>query len=220
MVGYASVQALGLANAEIGREQAARTIGELKPAGIELRSYGAMPIDGSRPPSLRHGRPDASVAAAACVLAAPAAALHALAACGEPEATVVVVEHEAGKGPRDKSDLRKFMSNCEVGGVQWRKRDPLGKYNWALNGLVAWTGRGERSEGISSPARFGRPQEVPPGSRQAGPARGQSSFRDQCKSDMSVSCVYSSPATRRRPHAVRRACWSAEGSCRVWAGVP
>ena len=123
MVGYASVQALGLANAEIGREQAARTIGELKPAGIELRSYGAMPIDGSRPPSLRHGRPDASVAAAACVLAAPAAALHALAACGEPEATVVVVEHEAGKGPRDKSDLRKFMSNCAVGGVQWRKRD-------------------------------------------------------------------------------------------------
>ena len=78
MVGYASVQALGLANAEIGREQAARTIGELKPAGIELRIYGAMPIDGSRPPSLRHKRPDASVAAAARGLAGPAAALHAV----------------------------------------------------------------------------------------------------------------------------------------------
>ena len=128
VVGYSSVHTL--AAAEIAREQAGRTIGELTPAGIELRIYGAMPIDGSRPPSLRHGRPDASVAAAARGLAAPAAALHAIAACGEPAATVVVVEHEAGKGPRDQSDLRKRMSNCEVGGAEWRRRDPVGKYEW------------------------------------------------------------------------------------------
>lgn len=136
VVGYSSLHTL--AAAEIAREQAGRTIGELTPAGIELRIYGAMPIDGSRPPSLRHKRPDASVAAAARGLAGPAAALHAIAACGEPEATVVVVEHEAGQGPRDQSDLRKRMSNCEVGGAEWRRRDPVGMYDWVFRpGMAA-----------------------------------------------------------------------------------
>jgi len=130
VVSYDSIHTL--AASAIAREQAARTLGVLKSAGIDLRSYGAMPIDGSRPPSLRHGRPDASVAAAARVLAGPAAALYALAACREPAATVVVVGHEAGKGPRDPSELRKRMSNCAVGGAQWRKRDPLGKFDWVL----------------------------------------------------------------------------------------
>ena len=85
------------------------------------------------------------------------------------------------------------MSNCEVGGVQWRKRDPLGKYNWVLNGLVAWTGRGERSEGISSPARFG-------------------SHR-RCQREAARPCEGPIELQGPRPK------WLAEGACRVWAGV-
>jgi hypothetical protein len=132
-VRYGSVHAL--AAAEIRREQAARTIGELQSEGIELRSYRAMPTDGSRPPSLLQRRPDASVVAAAHAFAAPAAALYAVAACCDPKVTVVVVEHEAGKGPTDQSDLRKSMSDCAVGGVEWRKRDPGGKFSWVLQSM-------------------------------------------------------------------------------------
>ena len=128
--GYGSIHAV-VASA-IEREQAARTIGELKPEGLDIRSYRAMPIDSSRPPSLRHGRPDASVAAAARTIAAPAAALYALAGCCDPAATVVVVEHAAGKGPTDPSDLRKFMSNCAVGGDIWSNRDKRGTYDWVV----------------------------------------------------------------------------------------
>ena len=130
---YGSVHAL--AAAEIVREQAARTIGELQSEGMELKAYGAMPTDGSRPPSLLHRRPDASVVAAAHAFAAPAAALHALAASCEPKATVIVVEHEVGKGPRDPSVLRKSMSDCAVGGEEWRRRDPGGKFKWILQSM-------------------------------------------------------------------------------------
>ena len=127
---YGSVQAL--ADAEISREQEARTIGELEPEGIDLRSYGAMPTDGSRPPRSLRRKLEASVAGAARVLATPAARLYAVAACCEPKATVLVVEHEKGKGPRDGSDLRKYMSGIAVGGDEWRKLDPSGHFDWVL----------------------------------------------------------------------------------------